>query len=49
MTLLGHKTDIMFRKYIQRHDEQLVQAAQALVGSRAPKTPTSNRKSNGSN
>jgi integrase len=38
MTLLGHKTDIMFRKYIQRHDERLVQAAQALVGSRAPKT-----------
>jgi len=37
MTLLGHKTDIMFRKYIQRHDERLVQAAKALIGGRAPK------------
>lgn len=33
-----HKTDIMFRKYIQRHDERLVPAARALVASRAAKT-----------
>jgi hypothetical protein len=30
MTLLGHKTDIMFRKYIQRHDERLIEAAKVL-------------------
>jgi integrase len=49
MTLLGHKTDIMFRRYIQRHDERLVQvqAAQALAGNR--KQPTPNRNTNGTN
>jgi hypothetical protein len=35
MTLLGHKTDIMFRKYIQTHDERLVEAANALAKHRA--------------
>jgi integrase len=37
MTLLGHKTDIMFRKYIQRHDERLVEAAKALAVYRGSK------------
>ena len=27
MSLLGHKTDIMFRRYIQKHDDRLVEAA----------------------
>ena len=31
MMLLRHKTDIMFRRYIQRHDERLVEAAKALA------------------
>jgi integrase len=37
MTLLGHKTDIMFRRYIQRHDERLVEAAKVLAEDRAAK------------
>jgi integrase len=37
MTLLGHKTDIMFRRYIQRHDERLVEAAKVLAEYRATK------------
>ena len=37
MTLLGHKTDIMFRRYIQRHDDRLVQAAKVLDECRAAK------------
>ena len=37
MTLLGHKTDIMFRRYIQRHDEWLVEAAKALAVNRVVK------------
>jgi integrase len=43
MTLLGHKTDIMFRRYIQRDDERLVEAANALAEYRASKV--ANRKS----
>lgn len=43
MTLLGHKTDIMFRRYIQRHDDRLVQAAKVLDECRAAKL--ANRKS----
>ncbi|MGC1812500.1 MAG: tyrosine-type recombinase/integrase [Candidatus Binataceae bacterium] len=35
MTLLGHKTDIMFRRYIQRPDERLIEAAKALADFRA--------------
>lgn len=31
MTLLGHKTDMMFRRYIQRHDERLIEAATTLA------------------
>lgn len=31
MQLLGHKTDIIFRKYIQKHDERLVEAAARLT------------------
>ena len=31
MILLGHRTDIMFRRYIQRHDERLIEAANALA------------------
>jgi hypothetical protein len=31
MSLLGHKTDIMFRRNIQKHDDQLVQTATRLV------------------
>jgi integrase len=27
MSLLGHNTDIMFRRYIQKHDDRLVEAA----------------------
>jgi hypothetical protein len=27
MSLLGHKTDIMFRRYIQKHDDRLIEAA----------------------
>ena len=37
MTLLGHKTDIMFRKYIQRQDERLIEAVAALAECRATK------------
>jgi integrase len=37
MTLLGHKTDVMFRRYIQRHDERLVEAAKVLAERRAAK------------
>jgi hypothetical protein len=37
MTLLSHKTDIMFRRYIQRHDERLVEAAKALAENRVVK------------
>jgi hypothetical protein len=35
MSLLGHKTDIMFRRYIQKHDDRLVEAARRLA--RRPK------------
>ncbi len=35
MTLLGHKTDIMFRRYIQTNDERLIEAANALAKHRA--------------
>jgi integrase len=35
MSLLGHKTDIMFRRYIQKNDERLVEAATRLA--RRPK------------
>jgi len=31
MTLLGHNTDIMFRRYIQKHDERLIEAAERLA------------------
>ena len=31
MSLLGHKTDIMFRRYIQKHDDRLVEAATRLA------------------
>ena len=31
MSLLGHKTDIMFRRYIQKNDDRLVEAATRLV------------------
>jgi len=49
MTLLGHKTDIMFRRYIQRHDERPVQAAYALAAKGAANLPASGRKNNGTN
>lgn len=50
MTLLGHKTDIMFRKYIQRYDERLIEAAKALADHRlANLANTGNRNSNGHN
>jgi SHS2 domain-containing protein len=50
MTLLGHKTDIMFRRYIQRHDERLREAAKALAEYRsANSAKTDNRNSNGHN
>jgi hypothetical protein len=39
MTLLGHKTDVMFRRYIQRHDERLIEAAKTLAADRATKRP----------
>jgi hypothetical protein len=31
MSLLGHKTDIMFRRHIQKHDDRLVEAATRLA------------------
>ena len=31
MSLLGHKTDIMFRRYIQKNDDRLVEAATRLA------------------
>lgn len=31
MQLLGHKTDVIFRKYIQKHDERLIAAANSLT------------------
>jgi integrase len=31
MTLLGHKTEIMFWRYIQSHDERLIEAAKTLA------------------
>jgi integrase len=31
MSLLGHKTEIMFRRYIQKHDDRLVEAATRLA------------------
>ena len=34
MTILGHKTDILFRIYIQRHDERLIEAAKTLAALR---------------
>ena len=36
MTLLGHKTDIIFRRYIQSHDERLIEAAKMLAENRKP-------------
>ncbi|MGH7923342.1 MAG: tyrosine-type recombinase/integrase [Candidatus Binatus sp.] len=47
MTLLGHKTDIMFRRYIQTHDERLVDAANALAAHRASELTNRNQKHNG--
>jgi integrase len=41
MTLLGHKTDIMFRRYIQGYDERLIEAAKVLADSRAAKLANS--------
>jgi integrase len=38
MALLGHKTDIMFRRYIQSHDERLIEAAKMLAESRKART-----------
>jgi hypothetical protein len=50
MTLLGHKTDIMFGKYIQRFDQRLIEAAKALADHRlANLANTGNRNSNGHN
>ncbi len=37
MMLPGYRTDIMFRRYIQRHDERLVEAAKALTEHQAAK------------
>ena len=31
MTLLGHKTDIMFRRYIQKHDDRLDETTTRLA------------------
>ena len=39
MTLLGHKTDIMFRRYIQRPDERLIEAKR-WPNSEHPSWPT---------
>jgi integrase len=47
MTLLGHKTDIMFRRYIQTHDERLVEAANALAKHRASEMANGFRRENG--
>ena len=47
MTLLGHKTDIMFRRYIQTHDERLVEAANALAKYRASEMANGFRRKNG--
>jgi len=49
MTLLGHKTDIMFRNYIQRHDERLREAAKALAQYRANAANSKIRNLNGHN
>jgi integrase len=43
MTLLGHKTDIMFQRYIQSYDERLIEAAKTLAEHR--KTEPANTKS----
>jgi integrase len=43
MTLLGHKTDIMFQRYIQSYDERLIEAAKTLAQHR--KTEPANTKS----
>ena len=47
MTLLGPKTDIMFRRYIQTHDERLVEAANALAKHRASEMTNGFRRQNG--
>jgi integrase len=47
MTLLGHKTDIMFRRYIQTHDERLVEAANALARHRSAELAKGRGKQNG--
>jgi len=47
MTLLGHKTDIMFRRYIQTGDKRLVQAANALAEHRSSEMANANRNRNG--
>jgi integrase len=38
MILLGHKTDIMFRRYIQSHDARLIEAARTLAERREAET-----------
>jgi hypothetical protein len=47
MTRLEHKTDIMFRRYIQTHDERLVEAANALAKHRATEMANGFRRQNG--
>jgi len=47
MTLLGHKTDIMFRRYIQTNDERFIEVANALAKHRASEMANSFRTQNG--
>ena len=47
MTLLGHKTDIMFRRFIQTHDQRLVDAANMLAKQRFSEMANSSRYADG--
>jgi hypothetical protein len=47
ITLLGQKTDIMFCRYIQTHDERFVDAANALAKRRASEMVYGFRRQNG--
>jgi integrase len=49
MALLGHKTDIMFRRYVQTHDRRLIEAANALARHRSAEMANGDGDQNGTN